>query len=178
MKIYTRTGDDGTSGLYSGQRLPKSDIRFETVGTIDELNAAVGLARASLPAGEVDCLLRSVQELLFELGADIATLRSEPSRIGSEDVRWLEAAIDRMTGQLPELRTFLLPTGHPAAAALHCARGICRRAERLVVRAGEESCVPASSAVFLNRLSDFLFTIARFQNHLSGVSEDPWLPAR
>lgn len=178
MKIYTRTGDDGTSGLYSGERLPKSDIRFEIIGALDELNASLGLARALALHADVDHLLRRVQELLFDLGADVATLRGRPPRISDSDIEWLERSIDEMTASLPELRTFILPTGHPSAAALHIARGVCRRAERLVVMLCRTDPVPAAPRIFLNRLSDFLFVAARLQNQLSGVVEDPWVPGR
>lgn len=177
MKIYTRTGDDGRSGLYSGERLPKSDDRFEIIGTLDELNAAIGFSRASAPHADVDAPLRRVQELLFELGADVANLRESPPRVGHAEVEWLERRIDEMTAVLPPLRTFILPGGHPAAAALHVARAVCRRAERLVVRTSSSgNRIPPAAAVFLNRLSDFLFTAARFQNHLAKVTEDAWIP--
>lgn len=174
MKIYTRTGDEGTSGLYSGERLSKADIRFEALGAVDELNAAIGVARAGELHPDIDAMLRRTQELLFELGADLATTGDTSTRIGADDVAWLEEQIDRMTAILPELRAFILPSGHPAAAAIHAARAICRRAERIAVDVA--TCNASTALPFLNRLSDFLFTAARFQNHLAGVIEESWTP--
>ncbi len=176
MKIYTRTGDRGTTGLYSGERLSKADLRFEVLGTLDELNAAIGLARASGAAPEVSGLLREVQIQLFQAGADFATRNPATLRVGDREITWLEAQIDQMTAVLPGLTSFILPTGHPAAAHLHTARAICRRAERFATQLSLREPLSPVSLAYLNRLSDFLFTIARWQNHLSGIAEDPWLP--
>jgi cob(I)alamin adenosyltransferase len=173
MKIYTRTGDDGTTGLFSGGRVPKTHPRVEVYGTVDELNSVLGAARSSGPQPAVGGLLEAVQRQLFKLGADLATPgdNSKVARIDAADAGWLEAEIDRMTAQLPPLSHFILPGGTPAAAQIHVARAISRRCEREALRlevGGREILV------YLNRLSDFLFTLARFENWSSGVSEAEW----
>ncbi len=175
MKIYTRTGDDGTTGLFSGDRVPKTHARVEAYGAVDELNAALGVARAGGAQPAVATLLDAVQRQLFKLGADLATpTGSRPiARIDAADIRWLETEIDLMTARLPELKAFILPGGTLAAAQLQVARTMARRAERRALRvddAGNEV------GIYLNRLSDFLFTLARFENLLSGTSETEWHP--
>ncbi len=178
MKLYTRSGDDGTTQLFAGGRVPKTHLRVAACGTLDELNAQLGLAR-SLGARNEDCLAR-LQSLLLRVGADLATplqARSDHvTRIDAAVVDWLETEIDRFDGQLPPLTVFILPGGTPPAAALHVARTVCRRAERLVValQAGED---PGPQLLpCLNRLSDLLFALARHENHLADRGDDPWLP--
>lgn len=178
MKIYTRTGDDGTTGLFAGGRVKKTHLRVEAYGTVDELNSILGLARALKPTAAVNTDLEHVQNALFHLGSDLATpLESEAAwvvRVTSEQVAWLETSIDSMTAQLPTLKNFILPGGTPAAAQIHVGRTVCRRAERLTVALSEESMINGQALVYLNRLSDWLFTLARYENHLSGVDETVW----
>lgn len=179
MKIYTRTGDQGTTSLFSGERVSKSHPRVVAYGTVDELNALLGLARSHSPEAEVDAHLLEIQYMLFTLGSDLATVEnSRPvPRITDDHVRKLEEMIDAMTCRIPELRYFILPGGTPCAAALHVARCTCRRAEReaLAVPVGE---ISAAALIFLNRLSDCLFVVSRFQNFLAGVEEPQWIPSK
>lgn len=177
MKIYTRTGDDGSTSLFSGERVAKDALRVEAYGTVDELNSHLGLARASAPQALVEEYLVKLQNQLFVVGADLATtagsMRSRIVRIEERDVLWLEQEIDRMTAELPPLRSFVLPGGTISAANVHVARTICRRAERQVIELSREETLGAI-LVYLNRLSDFLFTLARYENFLAGVSEEKW----
>jgi cob(I)alamin adenosyltransferase len=187
-KIYTRTGDDGTTGLSTGERRPKYDLRVEAYGAVDEANAAVGMARLSTggPDGDprLDAMLARIQNDLFDLGADLATPETgarkiawEPLRIAEAQVARLEAEIDELNADLAPLRSFVLPGGTAAAAHLHLARTISRRAERLMValahREGETVSAPALK--FANRLSDFLFVAARFAN-AQGAGDVLWVP--
>lgn len=178
MKIYTRTGDDGSTALFAGGRVSKHHLRVECYGTVDELNSALGLARALQPLAPTDGRLHTVQRQLFNLGADLATPLDAPTnyivRVPAEDVAWLEAEIDAMTAELPELRAFILPGGTPAAAQIHVARTICRRAERLATALAEHEALNPQAVPYLNRLSDFLFTLARWENHQSGVEDERW----
>ncbi len=183
MKIYTRTGDDGTTALFGGGRVPKSHPRIAAYGTIDELNAWLGLARTQLLPEESDleALLQRLQGMLFEIGADLATpldSRARTVRIESAHTEAIEREIDRLEAQLPPLKTFILPGGTPAAATLHIARTVCRRAERLVVEAAQQEVLNPEVMRFLNRLSDLLFVLARWINHQRGLSETPWLPEK
>jgi cob(I)alamin adenosyltransferase len=173
MKIYTRSGDDGTTGLFSGERVSKKHDRVEAYGAVDELNSILGVVRASAPRPAVDVLLEVVQRQLFKLGADLATTTETKviARIGAEESGWLESEIDRMTAQLPALTHFILPGGSPAAAQIQVARATSRRCERAALRVDG---VRSEVVVYLNRLSDFLFTLARYENHLAGVSETEW----
>src|SRR5882757_7218253 len=173
MKIYTRTGDDGTTGLFSGERVKKTHRRVEAYGAVDELNSALGVVRAANPQPAVNELLETVQRQLFKLGADLATAgeSSKVPRIGTEESAWLEAEIDGMSARLPPLTHFILPGGTPAGAQIHVARAISRRCEREALRL--EGC-RREVAIYLNRLSDFFFMLARFENHLAGVSETEW----
>ncbi len=180
-RIYTKTGDAGDTGLFGGGRVPKDDARVEAYGTVDELNAALGVARLGSPA-EIDVILERLQSLLFELGGDLATPPSKekrPAAVDEEDVRWMEAEIDRLEASLEPLKSFILPGGTPSAAALHVARGVCRRAERrLVTLRRVEPETALLHVVFLNRLGDFLFVLARHANHLGGVSDVRWQPRK
>jgi len=183
VKIYTKTGDEGETGLVGGERVAKSHQRVDAYGHVDELNAALGLALALEPAGFERDLLESIQRDLFAIGAELATpdpgrvetaLRDRP-RIGEARVRALESAIDRHESDLPPLKQFILPGGAPKAAALHLARTVCRRAERAVValRQGKHAVAPPV-AVYLNRLSDLLFVLARAANAAAGVRDAQW----
>ena len=178
MKIYTRTGDDGSTALLAGGRVPKHHLRVECYGTVDELNSALGLARTLGPLPATEERLHRVQPQLFYLGADLAAPADASSsaivRITTDDVGWLEEEIDAMTGELPELKAFILPGGTAAAAQSHVARTICRRAERLVSALAEQEPLNPQALPYLNRLSDFLFTLARWENHHAGVSDEKW----
>ena len=187
-KIYTRSGDDGTTGLASGKRRRKDDLRVAAYGTVDEANAALGLARLSTAADpELDPMLARLQNDLFDLGADLATppaeapLPYEPLRIAQTQVDRLEREIDRLNADLAPLRSFVLPGGTPAAAALHLARTIARRAERLMVALAATEPVGAPSLKYVNRLSDFLFVAARYVNHKAegeGGGDVLWVPGK
>jgi cob(I)alamin adenosyltransferase len=184
-RIYTRTGDDGTTGLGSGERRLKSDPRVEAYGTIDEANAAIGLARLHTASADpgVDAMLGRIQNDLFDLGADLAVpdtgkpLDHPPLRMVAAQTARIEAEIDSLNRRLQPLRSFVLPGGSPAAAALHLARTIVRRAERLVVAlerdAGEK--VNPEAIRYINRVSDFLFVAGRVLND-NGASDVLWVP--
>ena len=175
MKIYTRTGDDGTTGLFSGQRVLKDHLRIEVCGTLDELNAHLGASLAGLPHTKVSKSIREIQSQIFSLGADIATTVPGTPRISSHEIAGLELEIDQMMEELPELRNFILPGGTPAAAAIHVARAVCRRCERLVVSLASAEGLPPDSLRYLNRLSDFLFVLARYENFLTSTPEEKWV---
>lgn len=179
MKIYTRTGDGGTTSLFSGLRVPKHDLRVEAYGTVDELAAHLGLVTATTDSAPIRVHVTILQNELFVLGSDLATpldpppIRTVPRITPAEVVR-LESAIDALTADLPSLTQFILPGGSPPAAHLHVARTVCRRAERLVLSLSERENITPAIIPYLNRLSDFLFTLSRFQNHLLGVPEPTW----
>ncbi len=178
MKIYTRTGDDGTTGLYGAGRVPKFHPRVQAMGGVDETNAALGAALAALPAESAmrSTILR-LQHELFILGADLATppdAKTAVPRIEEEHVLALEKEIDNWEGKLPPLQYFILPGGTQAASMLHLARGICRRAERYVAENLEAISSESYILHYLNRLSDLLFILARRANHDSGVSDVRW----
>ncbi len=183
MKIYTRTGDDGTTGLFGGARVKKSSLRVEAYGTVDETNAAIGRARASLantPGAEIDKGLARIQAELFTLGAELATVSGKEwqlkmTLLSAEEGKRLEREIDAAEEGLPALKSFVLPGGTPGAADLHLARCVARRAERLLVNLAENEPVRNECIVYLNRLSDLLFTLARRANHLAGVEDVPWI---
>jgi len=180
VKIYTKTGDDGLTGVLGSKRLRKDDARIEAYGTVDELNAALGVARAhDLEASENELAAR-IQDDLFTLGAALADPNPEGpfhNKIGDEHVAALERAIDERVEELSPMRNFILPGGAPAAAQLHLARTVCRRAERLVVHLANlpDEHVPTPLLIYLNRLSDLLFIMARTVNHHSGVADIPWI---
>jgi cob(I)alamin adenosyltransferase len=180
-KIYTRTGDRGDTGLFGGGRVGKDHPRVEAYGDIDELNAAVGLARSIELMPRIDEVLVPVQRDLFGLGALLATPDRErmhqqlaKARIDEARIAQLEHAIDDGDGELEPLRAFILPGGTPKSAALHVARTVCRRAERRVVRLQHEVEIPPLVVVYLNRLSDLLFTLARLANARAGAGEVTW----
>ncbi len=184
-KIYTRTGDDGTTALGSGERRPKYDLRVESYGTVDEANACIGMARVALAAGnpQLDTKLARIQNDLFDLGADLATpdtgekLDYEPLRIIASQVERIEADIDEMTRKLKPLRSFVLPGGNAAAAALHLARTVARRAERAMVELAQrpDEKVSDEAIRYINRVSDFLFVAARSVND-NGEADVLWVP--
>lgn len=191
MKIYTRTGDAGDTGLLGAGRVGKDDLRVAAYGTVDEANSAIGLARANLRSdvradpglAELDTVLGDVQNLLFDLGADLATPADSSARgrlraIDEADVATLEKQIDAFTADLPELKNFILPAGSRAAAALHLARAVVRRAEREAVALGRRDSINQYAVVVLNRLSDLLFTLARVANLRSGFEEVIWSARR
>ena len=189
VKIYTRTGDRGDTGLFGGGRVGKDDVRVDAYGEVDELNAVVGLARAadggargaSAPLDELDALLEQIQRDLFAIGALLATPDLEKMRrqldkaqLDDRRIAELEAAIDEADARLEPLKAFILPGGTPKAAALHVARTVCRRAERRVVHLAREVELPEIVVVYLNRLSDLLFTLARLANRLAGAPDVEW----
>ena len=181
MNIYTRTGDRGDTGLFGGGRVPKDDPRVEAYGDVDELNAALGLARAIELMPRVDEVLVPVQRDLFAIGALLATPDRDKmheqlakARVDEDRVAQLEAAIDAGEAELEPLRAFILPGGTPKAAALHVARTVCRRAERRVVTLAHAVEIPRLVVMYLNRLSDLLFVLARVANRRAGAVEPTW----
>lgn len=181
MKIYTKTGDRGQTGLFGGGRVDKDDARVAAYGTVDETNSVIGVARAAGLCEPVDAVLERVQNDLFVVGAELATLEGNHEKlkmrlVGDEDVARLERAIDEAETTLSPLKSFVLPGGTPGAAHLHLARTVCRRAERQVIAAGKTEPIRGSVVVYLNRLSDLLFVLARRENHAAGVSDVPWAP--
>ena len=183
MKIYTKTGDAGQTGLFGGGRVSKDDPRVEAYGDVDELNACLGVARAVEVMPRIDEVLVPIQRDLFAIGALLATpdrdkMRQhlEKARVDDERITQLEQAIDDGDRELEPLRSFIVPGGTPKAAALHVARTVCRRAERRVVSLAEGGAdeIPGVVVVYLNRLSDLLFTLARVANRRAGVGEVTW----
>ena len=182
MKIYTKTGDAGETGLRGGLRVPKDAARVQAYGTVDECNAAIGVARAAPGAAEaqLEAILARIQNQLFVVGADLATPGEAASipRIGPDEIAFLEQTIDALEAELAPLRQFILPGGTPAAAQLHLARTVCRRAERWVVALARAETVGPSVAIYLNRLSDCLFVLARAANARAGLPDVPWSSPR
>jgi cob(I)alamin adenosyltransferase len=184
-RIYTRTGDEGTTALAAGGRRPKHDLRIEAYGTVDETNACIGLARLHTAGHDVDPMLGRIQNDLFDLGADLATVETdkplpyEPLRVTQAQVDRLEQEIDRLNALMSPLRSFVLPGGTPAAAALHLARTVCRRAERHVVELMHrpDEKVSPEAVKYLNRLSDFLFVASRSVND-NGALDVLWVPGQ
>ena len=178
MKIYTKTGDAGETGLYGGIRVPKDSMRIEACGTVDELNACIGAARPQIQDEAINAILRRIQNELFDIGANLATLETHPRaasmKIPSTLSLDLEREIDRFEDQLPPLKNFVLPGGSAGGAAIHLARTVCRRAERCVVTLAKEEAVNPEVLIYLNRLSDLLFVLARVTNHRLGESEPLW----
>ncbi|GAB2692641.1 cobalamin adenosyltransferase [Hymenobacter frigidus] len=178
MKIYTKTGDKGFTSLIGGTRVPKSSLRIECYGTVDELNSHIGLVRDQDINATRRPLLKEIQDRLFTIGSALA---ADPEKskmklpdLHAADVTLLEDEMDRLNVDLPELRAFILPGGHPAVSHAHVARCVCRRAERLAIHLGEESFVAELVVVYLNRLSDFLFVLSRTMAHELGVEEVTW----
>ena len=186
-RIYTRTGDDGTTALGTGERRKKYDLRISAYGTLDEVNAVIGVARLHAAADRnVDAALARIQNDLFDVGADLC-LPSEKGRgpggarlaVTAAQIKWLEDEIDRLNAELAPLKSFILPGGSPAAAYLHLARTVCRRAERLIVELNDQpgESVTPEALQYVNRLSDYLFVAGRFVNH-KGVSDVLWAPGQ
>jgi cob(I)alamin adenosyltransferase len=175
-RIYTKTGDAGETGLFGGGRVPKDDPRVSAYGDVDELNAAIGLAAALMPAVFEQDALQAIQRDLFTIGAELATPNAAKRRetIGAERVRALEAKIDQYEGWLAPLKNFILPGGDPKAAAFHLARTTCRRAERAVVALARDQQINPAILQYLNRLSDLLFMLARGCNKHAGRSDITW----
>jgi cob(I)alamin adenosyltransferase len=182
-RIYTRTGDDGTTALGSGERRKKYDLRIAAYGTLDELNAAIGLARLHNRDHALDGLLARVQNDLFDVEADLCLSQKGPAgarmTVTNAQVEWVEQRIDELNADLAPLRSFILPGGRPAAAYLHLARTICRRAERLMVELSDKSSegVTAAALRYVNRLSDFLFVVGRYAND-KGACDVLWQPGQ
>jgi cob(I)alamin adenosyltransferase len=181
MKIYTRTGDTGETALFGGGRVSKDHPRVAAYGDVDELNSVLGLIRATEPAELFDPLLESIQRDLFAIGGHLATPDPERVRkalekatLSPERVNEFERTMDEADRELPTLKAFVLPAGTPKASALHLARTVCRRAERSVVHLAHDNDVPELFVVYLNRLSDLLFTLARLANRRAGVSDETW----
>lgn len=185
MKIYTRTGDKGETSLFTGERLGKNEPVIEAIGTVDECNSCIGLAVSMIKDGEdwnvIRDQLETIQHALFDVGAALATPRTRAANAKIDKTRFdhdattqLEHWIDVMDAKLPPLHAFILPGGHPCGATLHLARSICRRAERLVVPLHKKLDVSDNVLIYLNRLSDYLFVLSRFVNHLAGLPETLW----
>lgn len=181
MKIYTRTGDAGETGLFGGGRVPKDHARVEAYGDVDELNSCLGVVRSTQPVHFFDDLLETVQRDLFSLGGQLATPDPEKVKKALEKaeltparIEAFERIMDESDRELPALNAFVLPAGTPKAAALHLARTVCRRAERNVVRLTHQAEIPELFIVYLNRLSDLLFTLARLANHRDGAGDVTW----
>lgn len=172
-KVYTRTGDEGETSLVGGQRVGKDSLRVDAYGEIDEVNSLLGLARCHVRDREIDGVLATIQNTLFTVGADLASpMNVAVPRIGREESLQLERTIDEFNRQIPPLQEFVLPGGSPAGAFLHLARAVTRRAERKVVKLSKEEAINHELLVYLNRLSDLLFVLARVVNHRAGVAEE------
>jgi cob(I)alamin adenosyltransferase len=178
LKIYTKTGDKGETSLFGGKRVSKNALRIEAYGTVDELNSILGVCCSFNNAQDVDSILNELQQALFTLGADLATPSDVQSksvkRIQESDIVLLEKSIDSLSEKIQPLKSFILPGGNRAAAMIHLARTVCRRAERLVVQLSHEEEINLQSIIYLNRLSDLLFVLARYVNALSNTSEVKW----
>ncbi len=180
FKIYTKTGDKGATSLIGGVRVPKNHIRIEAYGTVDELNSYLGMVGDSTQESEIKEWLREVQDRLFTIGSVLATnpdkeVKMKLPDLHDADIEWLEQRIDKMNEVLPEMRSFILPGGNLASSTAHVARCVCRRAERICVgMMQDEEYVPELVVKYLNRLSDFLFVLARYISHLNNAEEIPW----
>ncbi|MFI0374268.1 cob(I)yrinic acid a,c-diamide adenosyltransferase [Actinomadura sp. 1N219] len=183
MKIYTRKGDGGQTGIWGGRRLDKDHVRMEAIGAVDECNATIGVAAAAALPDDAAGILAEVQDCLFVVGCELMA----PDRTGAggsvprltgEEVTRLESAIDEMEAELPRLTSFIHPTGTPEAANLHLARAVCRRAERRVTTLRRDEPVSDHVAAYLNRLADLLFVLARYANSTAGVTDRKWSPAQ
>jgi|SRR5690606_16748230 len=183
MKIYTKTGDKGKTSLFTGKRVPKHHIRIESYGTVDELNAHLGLLRDQLKDAPSREMLALIQEKLFTVGSILATepekdQRLKIPRILPEDIELLEREMDRIDGELPEMTHFILPGGHPTVSYCHIARTVCRRAERAISHLSENDAVPEEVLSYINRLSDYLFVLARKLSKELKVQEVKWIPEK
>lgn len=182
FKIYTKTGDKGSTSLIGGVRVPKSHIRIESYGTVDELNSYLGMVRDMAQNTLITDWIHEIQDRLFTIGSVLATnpdkeVKMKLPDVHEADVIFLEQKIDEMNESLPEMRSFILPGGNLASSTAHVARCVCRRAERICVAMQQDNeVVPDLVVQYLNRLSDFLFVLARYISHISGVEDTPWRP--
>ncbi|MEI8365234.1 MAG: cob(I)yrinic acid a,c-diamide adenosyltransferase [Parachlamydiaceae bacterium] len=187
MKIYTKTGDKGETSLFTGQRVPKNDPFIEALGAVDECNSFLGAALSAFPQTpdmhQVRDQIETIQHALFDVGAAIATPRStannskiEKTRFDEEEIKIIESWIDAMESKLPPLHAFILPGGHSSGALLHIARSVCRRAERRVLPLYRNADVSDTVLIYLNRLSDYLFSVSRYVNFLTSTPETQWIP--
>ena len=183
MKIYTKTGDDGSTGLFGGDRISKDHMRIEAYGTVDETNSTLGLVRAHVGNHSeqefLEGILHKIQSELFVLGADLATpsdAKVNVPRIEKKQIDDIEQLIDQLERELPPLKHFILPGGSIAASFMHLARTTCRRAERQTVRLSHREPINVLTITYLNRLSDLIFVLARWTNHLLGMNEEAWRP--
>lgn len=181
MKIYTKTGDSGTTSLFGGKRVSKDDVRIDAYGTVDELNSFIGLLNSSFNEATQNYFLSEVQKRLFTIGSNLA---SDPEKrmitpdIKDDDIHTLENAMDTMDQLLEPLKNFILPGGDTAVAYAHVCRTVCRRAERKVITLNQESQVDPKIIIYLNRLSDYFFVLSRYIAHSKGIPEIPWLPRK
>lgn len=180
FKIYTKTGDKGSTSLIGGVRVPKNHIRIESYGTVDELNSYLGMVNDMAQQAQISEWLREIQDRLFTVGSVLATnpdkeVKMKLPDVHDEDVQWLEQRIDEMNEHLPEMRSFIIPGGNLASSTCHVARCVCRRAERICVGMQEQGeQIPELIVRYLNRLSDFLFVLCRYLTHINGAEELPW----
>jgi len=180
FKIYTKTGDGGKTSLIGGTKVSKSDIRIDTYGTVDELNSWIGLINDQLGIDELKMELKNIQDRLFTIGSSLACdadkeLKMKIPDLHTSDIEFLEGRIDVMTGQLPLMKSFILPGGHTTVSSIHICRTVCRRAERLAVTMSENHFFVEEKVIqYLNRLSDYLFTLARYAAQVLGAEEVPW----
>lgn len=180
FKIYTKTGDKGSTSLIGGVRVPKSHIRIEAYGTVDELNSYLGMVNDMAANAKISDWLREIQDRLFTVGSVLATnpgkeVKMKLPDVHAEDVQWLEQRIDEMNEHLPEMRSFIIPGGQLAASTCHVARCVCRRAERICVSMQQqEEYIPELIIQYLNRLSDLLFVLSRYLTHINNAEELPW----
>ena len=182
MKIYTKTGDGGTTSLIGGTKVSKAHLRIEAYGTVDELNSYIGLCGDLLPGKKSNTILQEIQDRLFTIGSALACDPEKETKmkipdLKEDDVALLENEIDKMNDVLPPMKSFILPGGHPTVSHIHVTRCICRRAERCCVRLQiEKNEVESIIPKYLNRLSDYLFILARYTGHILNVAEIPWKP--
>jgi cob(I)alamin adenosyltransferase len=180
MKIYTKTGDQGTTSLFGGKRVSKADLRIDTYGTIDELNSYVGLVRDQEINQKRKDILVEIQDRLFTIGSILATepgnTRVKIPSIHEQDITLLEQEMDKMDAELPPMKFFVLPGGHPSISFGHIARTVCRRAERLTIALNTQETIDPLVIKYLNRLSDYLFVLCRMMTHELKVEETPWKP--
>ncbi len=176
MNIYTKTGDKGKTSLFGGERVDKDDLRVECYGTVDELNSFLGLTVTETNNSEVKKALQQIQNDLFSLGGELATpIKKEfASPVNQKQIKFLENQIDHFEKKLPPLKQFILPGGSKGAALLHVARSVCRRGERLVVKLSKNDVISENIIIYLNRLSDLLFVLARFENDVNQIPDIPW----
>lgn len=181
MKIYTRTGDEGMTSLFGGTRLPKHHVRIEAYGSLDEVNAWIGLVRDQVSDENTAAVLKKIQDRLFAIGSHLAASPDKKlplPEVTGEDIKLLEDEMDHMTTQVSPLKHFILPGGHKRVSEIHLARTVCRRAERRVMALHQESPVEPVILVFLNRLSDYLFILGRWTAHQLGIEEIKWNPRK